>query len=131
MPYGQYKATLLQRLIIAIVRKNFILRSAIRNRANRLLKIIRPGPIDHDLFGWKFRFFPFENTGDRKALLTPNGFDKSECNLISKYLCEIVFFLILVQILVFIASRSPQKEQMPRYYHLNQHPEFLKSYLLM
>jgi len=51
MPYGQYKATLLQRLIIAIVRKNFILRSAIRSRANRLLKIIRPGPIDHDLFG--------------------------------------------------------------------------------
>ena len=93
MPYGQYKATLLQRLIIAIVRKNFILRSAIRSRANRLLKIIRPGPIDHDLFGWKFRFFPFENTGDRKALLTPNGFDKSECNLISKYLCANGIFL--------------------------------------
>ncbi|MDB9992171.1 FkbM family methyltransferase [Amylibacter sp.] len=57
------------------------------------MEIIRAGPINHILFGWKFRFFPFENTGDRKALLTPSGFDKSECNLIEKYLRPNAVFL--------------------------------------
>ena len=92
-PIGTYAPSKLQRLIIAIVRKNPLLRSAIRTRANKLLQKIRSGPIDHTLFGWNFRFFPAENTGDRKALLTPSGFDKLECDLIIKYLAADGVFL--------------------------------------
>lgn len=90
---GAYRPTGLQNLIIGLVRKNLLLRSAVRTRANRLLQKLKPGPIDHNLFGWMFRFFPAENTGDRKALLTPSGFDKAECDLIANHLSESGVFL--------------------------------------
>tara|TARA_B110000908_G_C10249725_1_gene451139 strand:- start:359 stop:1144 length:786 start_codon:yes stop_codon:yes gene_type:complete len=86
MPFGAFTPTKLQKFIISFVRKNPLLRSAIRTRTNRLLQKIKPGAIDYELYGWMFRFFPAENTGDRKALLTPDGFDQRECELIAEHL---------------------------------------------
>jgi FkbM family methyltransferase len=85
-PFGTFKPTLTQAIIITIARKNIVARAAMRTRINRVLQLIRLGPIDSTLYGFKFRFFPFENTGDRKALLSPNAFDNKECELIAKYL---------------------------------------------
>jgi len=92
-PFGFFKPTLLQTLIISIVRKNPLFRAAIRTRANRLVQYIKQGAIDYSLYGLSFRFFPAENTGDRKALFTPNGFDRDECNLIVKHLGKDAVFL--------------------------------------
>ena len=92
-PFGTYKPTLVQKLLIVVTQKNIIARAAIRTRINRILKSIRSGPIDSKLYGYNFRFFPFENTGDRKALLSPNAFDNKECLLIAKYLPKNGVFL--------------------------------------
>jgi len=92
-PFGFFKPTLLQMLIISIVRKNPLFRAAIRTRANRLVQYVKQGAIDYSLYGLSFRFFPAENTGDRKALFTPNGFDRDECNLIVKHLGKDAVFL--------------------------------------
>jgi FkbM family methyltransferase len=58
-----------------------------------LVQYIRKGAIDYSLYGQPFRFFPGENTGDRKALFTPNGFDRDECNLIVQHLGKGAVFL--------------------------------------
>jgi FkbM family methyltransferase len=92
-PFGAYKPTLVQKLLIAITQKNMVARAAIRTRINRILESIRSGPIDSKLYGYDFRFFPFENTGDRRALLSPNAFDNKECLLIAKYLPKNGVFL--------------------------------------
>ena len=92
-PFGTFKPTLIQKILIAITKKNIFARAAIRTRVNRILQSIRPGPIDSTLYGYNFRFFPFENTGDRKALLSPNAFDNKECILIAKYLPKNGIFL--------------------------------------
>ncbi len=92
-PFGAYKPKGLQAAIIEVVRRNPIFRSAVRSRTNRLLQNIRSGAIDYTLYDWSFRFFADENTGDRKALLTPNGFDKEECDLIVQHVPQNGVFL--------------------------------------
>ncbi len=92
-PFGVFKPTALQAFIISLVQKNPLFRAAVRTRANRLLQYIKKGAVDHTLYGLKFRFFPGENAGDRKALLTPNGFDRDECDLIVKHLAQDGVFL--------------------------------------
>jgi FkbM family methyltransferase len=91
--FGVYAPSFTQSILIAISQKNIFARAAMRTRVNRVLQSIRPGPIDSTLYGFKFRFFPFENTGDRKALLSPNAFDNEECVLIAKYLPKNGIFL--------------------------------------
>lgn len=93
VPFGGYAPTKLQSLIIRLSRRNLIFRSAVRTRINRILQKIRAGAIDYELYGWKFRFFPADNTGDRKALLTPSGFDRRECELIVENLDRNGLFL--------------------------------------
>ena len=85
-PFGAYAPTWLQATLIRLGRANPIFRAAFRTRINRLLQNIRAGAIDYELFGWDFRFFPADNTADRKALLTPKGFDRRECELIAEHL---------------------------------------------
>lgn len=85
-PFGYFSPTLAQLILIALTRRNRFARAAVRTRVNRLLQWLRPGPIDSVLFGWSFRFFPHENTGDRKALLSSNAFDPVEIALISHHL---------------------------------------------
>lgn len=92
-PFGTFSPTILQSLIIRLVRHNIVARSAVRTRINRLLQYIRSGAIDFSLYGLLFRFFPAENTGDRKALLSPDDFDSTECRLIAKHLPEDGVFL--------------------------------------
>lgn len=85
-PFGTYVPTALQLRIIRFVRVNKVFRGAVRTRANRLVQWLRPGPIDDTLIGWKFRFFPAENTGDRKAMLSPWQFDLTERDLLAQVL---------------------------------------------
>jgi FkbM family methyltransferase len=85
-PFGHFSPTPFQSTLIALSRRNRFARAAIRTRTNRFMQWLRPGPIDSSLFGWKFRFFPHQNTGDRKALLNPGAFDPKEIGLISKHL---------------------------------------------
>ena len=92
-PFGAFKPKGLQTAIIETVRRNPLLRSFVRSRTNRLLQRIRAGAIDYTLYGWSFRFFADENTGDRKALLTPSGFDKEECDLIVQHVQKDGVFL--------------------------------------
>ena len=92
-PFGTFTPTLLQSLLIRLVRQNILARSAVRTRANRLLQYIRSGAIDFSLYGLMFRFFPAENSGDRKALLSPRDFDCTECRLIAKHLPKNGIFL--------------------------------------
>lgn len=85
-PFGVFAPSFTQRVLIAATRRNRIARAAVRTRVNRLLQWLRPGPIDSSLFGWHFRFFPHENTGDRKALLSPAAFDSTEIGLIARHI---------------------------------------------
>lgn len=86
VPFGFFSPTKIQAILIRLCRANPIFRAAVRTRLNYLVQKIRSGPIDYELYGWNFRFFPADNTGDRKALLTPNGFDRHECELIAEHL---------------------------------------------
>ena len=127
-PFGAFSTTGLQKFIISIVRKNPLLRSAIRTRANRLLQKIRPGVIDYELYGWNFRFFPVENSGDRKAVLTPDGFDQRECSLIVEHLAQDGLFLDIGSNIGVYSFILPRIEKTPRLSRLSQPRVFLLNY---
>ena len=84
--FGAYRPTPLQRFVIEAARHSGPLHRALRNTASRLVQRLRPGPVDDKLFGLNVRFFPAENSGDRRALFTPNQFDRQERNLILRAL---------------------------------------------
>tara|TARA_R110000787_G_scaffold253750_1_gene359123 strand:- start:7638 stop:8498 length:861 start_codon:yes stop_codon:yes gene_type:complete len=108
-PYGTYKPTALQSEVIRFVRANRIFRGAVRTRANRLVQWLRAGPIDDTLVGWKFRFFPAENTGDRKAMLSPHQFDLAERDLLAQELAPNSLFLDIgsnIGVYTFSVARS-------------------------
>jgi len=91
--YGYYKPNKLQLLLIKIARNAPILKTLFRTRINKVLLRIRLGPIDYELFGLNYRFYTFDNLADRKALLTPNRYDKYEREyLASETLKDGIFF---------------------------------------
>jgi FkbM family methyltransferase len=81
-PIGAYKSSALQGLVVGAARHCGPFHKMLRNSASRLVQRLRAGPVDHDLFGLQVRFFPAENPGDRRALFTPDHFDKEERHLI-------------------------------------------------
>lgn len=81
-PFGTYRPTAAQSLLIRVVRVASP-RGSFRSLAAAALKAIRPGPIDATFDGVPFRF-ELDSPGDRMALFAPGRCDRVERRLIAK-----------------------------------------------
>lgn len=82
--FGVYLPTRAQSFCIGLARNTPILKTFFRTRLNRIVGRLRPGPIDGNLFGLKYRFHSQTSLADRKALFTPDKYDKFEREFLSK-----------------------------------------------
>ena len=109
--FGVYTPTALQSILIGVGRRAPILKTFFRTRLNRLVNYVRPGPIDGELFGLKYRFHPHLSLADRKALFTPNKYDRYEREFLSDQIKKNgVFFDIGSNVGVyslFVGSKRP------------------------
>ncbi len=82
--FGYFKPNFIQEALILIGRNAPVLKTFFRTRLNRLYLKIKKGPVDYNLFGLKYRFHAYDNLADRKALFTPDKYDRFEREYISK-----------------------------------------------
>jgi FkbM family methyltransferase len=82
--FGYYKPNTVQKFFIFIGRNTPLLKTFFRTRLNRLYLKIKNGPIDYNLFGLNYRFHTYDNLADRKALFTPDKYDRFEREFLTK-----------------------------------------------
>jgi FkbM family methyltransferase len=82
--YGYFKPNILQKLLINFGRRTPILKTFFRTRLNKVLLNVKDGPLDYNLFGLKYRFHSYDNLADRKALFSPNKYDRFEREFLAK-----------------------------------------------
>lgn len=91
--FGIYSPTRIQSFCIGLARNTPILKTFFRTRLNRIVGLLRGGPIDGHLFGLKYRFHSQTSLADRKALFTPDKYDKFEREFLSRNIKQEGVFL--------------------------------------
>lgn len=82
--FGHFSPNYIQKFFILIGRNTPILKTFFRTRLNRLYLKLKNGPVDYNLFGLIYRFHTYDNLADRKALFTPDKYDRFEREFLSK-----------------------------------------------
>ena len=81
-PLGTYAPTAAQTAIIRGAQAVSMTGATVRSSAWKLMKRLRPGPVDYPMFGLTLRFSPHLNPRDRAALFAEHTFDRRERALI-------------------------------------------------
>ncbi len=81
-PLGAFAPTPAQAAVIRLARAIAYTGATVRSAAWRLVRGMRPGPIDYPTCGLNVRFWPHLNPRDRAALFAERSFDRHERDLI-------------------------------------------------
>jgi hypothetical protein len=82
--FGHFRPNFIQKFFIIIGRNTPVLKTFFRTRLNRLYLKLKDGPVDYNLFGLSYRFHTYDNLADRKALFTPDKYDRYEREFLTK-----------------------------------------------